>query len=149
MKDKYIRFTDMWTSIDSLAAKFFYPRVSEMGLTRGQPKMLRFLGENDGCRQKDIAERFYLRAASVSGILNTMERDGLIVRKTNPRSHRETLVFLTELGKEKLSQVKEFYGTLDEEVFGPPGENGFDDEEFEEMMAKLEKVRKLLETKVE
>lgn len=143
-KDKYIRFSEMWSQIDSTAARYFYPRLEHIGLTRGQPKMLRFLGKNDGCRQKDIADRFYLRAASVSGILDTLEKDGLIERRRNPRSRRETLVFLTELGKKKLSQVEKFYGELDDEVF-----DGFSEEEFEDLMDSLGQVLDAMKRKIE
>ena len=143
-KDKYIRFSEMWSQIDSTAARYFYPRLEHIGLTRGQPKMLRFLGKNDGCRQKDIAARFYLRAASVSGILDTLEKDGLIERRRNPRSRRETLVFLTELGKKKLSQVEKFYGELDDEVF-----DGFSEEEFEDLMDSLRQVLDAMKRKIE
>ena len=143
-KDKYIRFSEMWSQIDSTAARYFYPRLEHIGLTRGQPKMLRFLGKNDGCRQKDIADRFYLRAASVSGILDTLEKDGLIERRRNPRSRRETLVFLTELGKKMLSQVEKFYGELDDEVF-----DGFSEEEFEDLMDSLRQVLDAMKRKIE
>ena len=143
-KDKYIRFSEMWSQIDSTAARYFYPRLEHIGLTRGQPKMLRFLGKNDGCRQKDIADRFYLRAASVSGILDTLEKDGLIERRRNPRSRRETLVFLTELGKKKLSQVEKFYGELDDEVF-----DGFSEEEFGDLMDSLRQVLDAMKRKIE
>ena len=143
-KDKYIRFSEMWSQIDSTAARYFYPRLEHIGLTRGQPKMLRFLGKNDGCRQKDIADRFYLRAASVSGILDTLEKDGLIERRRNPRSRRETLVFLTELGKKKLSQVEKFYGELDDEVF-----DGFSEEEFGDLMDSLWQVLDAMKRKIE
>ena len=67
--NKYIDFVDMWNLIEATFTEFFYDRLAKIGLHRGQPKMLRFLGENDGCRQKDIADRFFLRAASVSGVL--------------------------------------------------------------------------------
>lgn len=139
-KNKYIRFADLWLQVDAVSSKYFYPKVAEMGLGRGQPKMLRFLGENDGCRQKDIAERFYLRAASVSGILDTMEKNGLITRKINPNSRRETLIYLTDLGREKLEQVSAFYDSLDQEVF-----DGFGDDEFEILVEKLEKIMKAME----
>lgn len=143
-KDKYIQFSEMWSQIDSTAARYFYPRLEHIGLTRGQPKMLRFLGENDGCRQKDIADRFYLRAASVSGILDTLEKDGLIERRRNPHSRRETLIFLTELGKKKLSQVEKFYGELDDEVF-----DGFSEEEFKNLMDSLKQVLDAMKRKIE
>ena len=90
---------DMWNLIEATSTEFFYDRLEAIGLHRGQPKMLRFLGENDGCRQKDIADRFFLRAASVSGVLNTLEKQGLIERRQNPKSRRETLIYLTDQEK--------------------------------------------------
>ena len=112
--NKYIDFVDMWNLIEATSTEFFYDRLAKIGLHRGQPKMLRFLGENDGCRQKDIADRFFLRAASVSGVLNTLEKQGLIERRQNPRSRRETLIYLTEQGKDKLVQVHKFYEEINE-----------------------------------
>ena len=141
-KDQYIRFSDMWSRIDSSAARYFYPRLAQIGLSRGQPKMLRFLGEHAGCKHEEIRDRFDLRPASVCGILDTLERDGLIERKQNPDSRRETLVFLTELGKQKLLQTEKFYGELDEEVFA-----GFSNQEFETMMDSLSRVLAAMEEK--
>ena len=57
---------------------------------------------------------FFLRAASVSGVLNTLEKQGLIERRQNPRSRRETLLYLTEQGKDKLVQVHKFYEEINE-----------------------------------
>ena len=102
--------------------------------------MLRFLGENDGCRQKDIADRFFLRAASVSGVLNTLEKQGLIERRQNPRSRRETLIYLTEQGKDKLVQVHKFYEEINELWF-----EDFSEDEYEDLMELLGKLQKSLE----
>ena len=101
--------------------------------------MLRFLGENDGCRQKDIADRFFLRAASVSGVLNTLEKQGLIERRQNPKSRRETLIYLTDQGKEKLVQVRKFYENINKQWF-----EDFQDEEYQDLMKLLGKLQKSL-----
>lgn len=143
-ESKYARFADMWYQIDSASFRYFYPRLAEIGLTRGQPKMLRFLGTHDGCRQKDIAEQFCLRAASVSAILDVMEKDGMIERRPNPESRRETLIFLTEAGRQKLGQLAEFYQELDREVF-----HGMEDSEYEHMMSTLEKIHQVLTEKIQ
>ena len=137
--NKYIDFVDMWNLVEATSMESFYGRLVEIGLHRGQPKMLRFLGENDGCRQKDIADRFFLRAASVSGILNTLEKQGLIERRQNPKSRRETLIYLTDDGKEKLVQVKKFYEDIDNQWF-----EDFSDEEYQELMRLLGKLQKSL-----
>ncbi|MCI8454353.1 MAG: MarR family transcriptional regulator [Lachnospiraceae bacterium] len=131
--NRYVRLADLYNRLDSLAADFFYPRLSMLGLYRGQPKVLRFLGEHDGCRQKDIAEHFYLKAASVSGTLSILEQQGLIERKMNPKSRRETLVYLTEAGKEKLIEVRKLYDAIDREWFGD-----FCGEDLERLLTLLE-----------
>ena len=133
--NRYVRLADLCNRIDSLAADFFYPRLSMLGLYRGQPKVLRFLGEHDGCRQKDIAEHFYLKAASVSGTLGTLEQQGLIERKMNPRSRRETLVSLTEAGKETLAEVRKLYAAIDREWFGD-----FCGGDLEQLLTLLERL---------
>ena len=138
---RYLQFVDAWYGLDAASARHFYPKAARLGLTRGQPRMLRFLGENDGCRQKDIAEKFYIRAASVSGILSTMEKEGLIERKINPDSRRETLVYLTELGYQKREQVMEMYRALDQEVF-----ESFDDGEFNGLLETMERIRNIMES---
>ena len=122
--NKYIDFVDMWNLIEATSTEFFYDRLAKIGLHRGQPKMLRFLGENDGCRQKDIADRFFLRAASVSGVLNTLEKQG----------------YLTEQGKDKLVQVHKFYEEINELWF-----EDFSEDEYEDLMELLGKLQKSLE----
>ena len=138
--NKYIDFVDMWNLIEATSTEFFYDRLAKIGLHRGQPKMLRFLGENDGCRQKDIADRFFLRAASVSGVLYTLEKQGFIERRQNPRSRRETLIYLTEQGKDKLVQVHKFYEEINELWF-----EDFSEDEYEDLMELLGKLQKSLE----
>lgn len=138
--NNYIDFVDVWNLIEATSTEFVYDRLAKIGLNRGQPKMLRFLGENDGCRQKDIADRFFLRAASVSGVLNTLEKQGLIERRQNPRSRRETLIYLTKSGRAKLDQVQEFYDELDGQWF-----EDFSNDEYDELMRLLKKLQKSLE----
>lgn len=138
--NKYVDFVDVWNQIEGASSDFFYAKLMEIGLHRGQPKMLRFLGEHDGCRQKEIADHFFLRAASVSGVLATLEKQGLITRKMNPKSRRETLVYLTDAGKEKLVQVERFYKEIDREWF-----REFSEEEYMQLMGLLRKLRGSLE----
>ncbi len=142
-KNRYMEFIDAWNMIDAESSDFVSIRLDEIGLHRGQAKMLRFLGENNGCRQKDIADRFFLRAASVSGLLNTLEKQGLIERVLNPKSRRETLVYLTDEGKRKLDEVYDFYDQIDKEWFAD-----FSDAEFADLMVLMYKMRDSLGTRL-
>ena len=82
----------------------------------------------------------YTQSVTVSGILSTMEKEGLIERKVNPDSRRETLVYLTELGHEKRKEVMEMYRDLDQEVFA-----GFDDEDFNRLLELMGRIQDVME----
>ena len=64
--NKYIDFVDMWNLIEATSTEFFYDRLAKIGLHRGQPKMLRFLGENDAKRYRVFAFLTRSRQSSVS-----------------------------------------------------------------------------------
>ena len=79
-----------------LLARKLLERVAEEGLSSGQPKVLEFLLEHDGCMQKEIAHACSVEAASVTSLLNKMERDGLVQRKIPQDNRRVSQVWLTE-----------------------------------------------------
>ena len=92
-----------------------------------------------GADRKTLRIVFFLRAASVSGVVNTLEKQGLIERRQNPKSRRETLIYLTDQGKEKLVQVRKFYEDINKQWF-----EDFVDEEYEDLMKLLGKLQKSL-----
>ncbi len=54
---------------------------------------------NPGITQLELVKAAHLKPPTVSVTLQKMERDGIVVRKTNESDMRETLVYLTEKGK--------------------------------------------------
>lgn len=83
----------------SILQKKIFSNIKHLGLTPGQPKILDYLQKHDGAIQKDIASGCYIEPASLSNILNGMEKNGLIVRKTNAENRRNMNIFMTEKGK--------------------------------------------------
>ena len=57
------------------------PKLKKYGLHPGNPKILIFIGDHEGCKQKDIADTFYLETCTMSSVLSNMEETGLIKRK--------------------------------------------------------------------
>lgn len=108
----------------------------KVGLSEGQPKILNFLIENDGCIQRDIAENCRIKPATVTSILAIMEKKELIYRNQNPNNRRILNVFLTEKGIEAQRQVGKIFSELDEICF-----RGFSEEE------KIEAINLLLRIK--
>ncbi len=93
-------------------------------LSSGQPRMLNFLFENDGCIQREIASACHMEPASVTSVLNSMQRAGLIERKPVVGDKRALRVWLTEKGKENKKIVDEIFVTMADECF-----KGFSEDE--------------------
>ncbi len=73
--------------------------LKEAHLTPPQYFVLSLLGEHD-CRPfKELAAALGCTAATVTGIVDTMEKKGLVVRNPNPADRRSLLIKMTEKGK--------------------------------------------------
>ena len=74
--------------------------VKDTGLTPGQPKILDYLLHHDGAIQKEIAMFCHIEPASLTTILNGMEKKGYIERKSVENNRRSLHVYLTKTGRE-------------------------------------------------
>ena len=95
-----------------------------LGLTAGQPKVLDFLMEQEGCDQKTIAAYCEIEPATVGSILLRMENQGMIRRVQHPGNRRSLFVYLTEKGKKAAADMAEVFDACEREaVKGLPGED--------------------------
>lgn len=86
-------------------------------LSLGQPKVLDYLKDHNGAGQKEIASACHIEPASLTSILNRMEKQEIIHRKNLNGNRRSLYVFLTPKG-EKLSHiVSDSFETLESEIF--------------------------------
>lgn len=75
--------------------------LEQRGVSWGQPPILKYLSEHDGCIQRDLAENCHVKAATISSVLDNMESSGYIERRTVPEDRRAQRIFLTDAGREK------------------------------------------------
>ena len=68
-------------SVGRIARKIGDKNVRAIGLTSAQLRILFFLEEKDNVCQHDIENEFSMSRSAVSGMLDGMESDGLIVRE--------------------------------------------------------------------
>ena len=73
--------------------------VSESGLTPPQYAVLHLLWEQDERPFKEFADFLVCSRATITGIIDTLERKGLVERKTNPDDRRSLLATLTDEGR--------------------------------------------------
>lgn len=65
------------------------------------------LCHQDKVYQKDIEQELHLRRSTVSGILDTMEKNNMIIRKTNIDDSRKKEIVLTEFVYSKANEIRE------------------------------------------
>lgn len=74
-----------------------------------QARIMKYIFENNSkdIYQKDLEKALDLRRATVSEVLATMERKGLIIRSENPNDARSKKIELAQLDNNKKRQMKE------------------------------------------
>lgn len=108
----------------------------ELGLYPGQPPVLFQLWSRDGRTQKELVAELLLKPATLTLILQRMERDGLIERRPDPADQRVSRVFLTEKGKKLREPVLRALRKREAEIL-----EGFTAEEKETLRCLLSRVR--------
>jgi len=88
------------TKASQAAAKFWTCRLTGAHVTAAQGMVLGFLHENDQVTSRDLGERVMLDSATLTGILDRLEKASLVERKTHPEDRRALSVCLTARGRQ-------------------------------------------------
>jgi DNA-binding MarR family transcriptional regulator len=88
--------------------------VRVAGLTPPQYVVLGALAERDRRPLKELADAAHCTRATITGIVDVLERKGLVTRQPNPDDRRSLLVTLTGNGK----TLQQSTPTLDEMLHG-------------------------------
>lgn len=104
----------------------FRKRLATLGITPNQFTLLRWLEEDDGggVRQAEICARMASDPNTIAALVERMQSDGLIKRKTDPRDRRARLISLTPKGRRIYAKARPIAVELQEEVLEviPAGE---------------------------
>ena len=117
-----------------------YTRIKEVlrpfKITPSQWRVLANLNEYDGQNVNSLAERSYTDRTNLSRSVAVMESEGLVVRRRENKDQRNILVFLTEKGHTKFTDV--LPSVLEDIDFVL---EGLSDNEIEIFMKLLRKVK--------
>lgn len=128
----------------SIMQKRIFSNIRYLDLTIGQPKVLDYLYGHDGAIQKDIADGCYIEPASLSNILNGMEKKGLIARRVNEENRRNTNIFMTEKGRQLCDVIRQEMGKVEDEAL-----SGLSPDEIVLLLTCLKKIKENLEAQHE
>ncbi len=105
----------------------------------GARLVLSLLAIKDGVSQRTLVEETHLRPPTVSVIIGKMEDEGMVERRRNPDDRRETVIYITEHGREV-----DMKGIANIKATDALALEGLSEEEVSELMLILEKMRKNL-----
>ncbi|MHA1535818.1 MAG: MarR family winged helix-turn-helix transcriptional regulator, partial [Promethearchaeota archaeon] len=72
--------------------------IQKENLTTAQYSILQQLWKNDGIKFKQLADACCCSQSTITGIVDTMEKKDVVIRKMNPEDRRSVLVMLTDKG---------------------------------------------------
>jgi DNA-binding MarR family transcriptional regulator len=79
-------------------AGFWAKKVEHLGVTASQAMVLNFLGEEDCIPSHTLGQKLQITSATMTGILDRLEKMDLIERRPHPDDRRAILACLTEQG---------------------------------------------------
>ena len=74
-----------------------------LGISKGQPKVLRYVSMHDGCTQNDIALAYEVKPATISKIIDGLIKNGMIMRYEG-KDRRSVSLKITAKGKETVDK---------------------------------------------
>ena len=124
--------------VNHLMYKHKYKALKKFNITFPQMLVLGFLCEIDSqtINQTMICDKMHLKGSSVTSLLRTMKKNGLVERKDNPFDGRGHIVLLTPKGKEMAEKIKDVFGDIDDKAVSVLTE-----EEVRTMKELLTKIR--------
>jgi DNA-binding MarR family transcriptional regulator len=130
-------------SIDYLLAqvcRLHHARVHVLlegiGIYRGQPPVLFMLWEQEGRTHSELAKHIHVQPATITKMIQRMERAGFVERRSDPDDERVSRVYLTDTGRAIQTEMQQIFEGLEQEALA-----GFSADERVSLRQLLSKIR--------
>ena len=111
-------------------------RLSKHGLTRSHWRAVLYIWRTPGISQTELSEILDVSRMGVTGLLDRMERKGLVLRKDDPNDRRMKRIYLTDSTQELIPMMTQLGGeTMDDFL------TGFSQKDRESLMNLLLRVK--------
>lgn len=93
-------------SLQSKFSRFYSKILTEKNLTIPQFSLLILAADEGPLQMKDLADRLYISNASVTNLVDRLEKHKLLRRNPHPEDRRAFLIEVTEKGKEVIHEIR-------------------------------------------
>lgn len=92
--------------------------IKELGLNAQQGKIIGYIYENQETEliQRDLADRFHLRGASITGMLQGLEQRGFIERKIPVNNARQKNIYVLPKAVELIEDFNESFQKVEDDI---------------------------------
>lgn len=128
-----------------LITQAYRPHLDRLGVTYPQYLVLMVLWETDALPVNDIAKKLALETNTVTPLIQRMEREGIVTRTKGKVDTRQTIVTLTEHGRELREQSVDIPNCMLDLLCN----NGVQEESIHEILPLLDELIASLKKKVQ
>ena len=115
--------------------RFWTQKVGHLGVTASQAMVLNFLGEEDRILSRVLRQKLQITSATMTGILDRLEKLDLIERQPHPEDRRAILVCLTKQGSRLSKKINRLMIDANEEFLESCGVE--DSQSFRNMLKQV------------
>lgn len=119
MSDKSVNYRHITRLMSHIVRRHhhhIHALLQEHEVYAGQPPLMFALQREGGQSQSELARQLDITAATLTVMLNRMEKNGLIRREVDARDQRISRIYLTGKGNETLVVVRETLDYLEEQA---------------------------------
>ncbi|MFF2907980.1 MarR family winged helix-turn-helix transcriptional regulator [Paenibacillus sp. NPDC057934] len=115
--------------------------IKELGLNSQQGKMIGYIYEHQdkGLIQKDLSDRFHVRGASITSMLQGLEKKGYIERKIPAHNERQKNIYVLPKGVALIEAFEQSFQQVEAEIV-----QSLSDDERQTFKSLLKKVNENL-----
>ena len=110
-------------------------KIVRLGISSSQYWILRLLWEQDFQIQKQLATSLNMKASSITGMIDVLEKKNLVIRKPDSVDKRAKIICLTGEGRSIQEKVKSLIHMNESTLL-----KGFSEEEAEQLKHLLKRV---------
>lgn len=90
--------------------------ISDLGLNSQQGHVIDYIDSHEGIIQKDLADHFQKRGASITSMLQGLEKKGYIERIIRKDNEREKRLYVLPKGKELIETFNSKFKEIESEI---------------------------------
>lgn len=125
-----------WLSITDRHMKMYLDRqFAPLGLKSSQHMYIICIYRNPGITQDQLFSYFYLNPSNIARSVTALERNGFLIRKSNPDDKRTSRIYLTKKGEAVYQPILDILRQGEEQAMA-----GFSPEQREMFLDMLQKI---------